>query len=731
MAVLPQSSNFLLGIVGIARQDASFPAAAKYIFNCVEESSESLVYMLRPTSSASGATEERLNRIHHPPCFNLEKMWKKSLGGSVLVCGRFVAIGLCLLFLALSILKIASAQEDVVAPNENLEIIGIPKIPSSLARQVKRYSGVYGLPLAGWHPNKKEVWLKGISNVGWISRIETPGGTQKTWLYLQASGIYDIYFRPQADYLVYNRDEKGDEEFQLYGYSVNDRKSTPLSNGKSRNTEPVWSNSGEMIVYSSSASKSNGVGLCVMNPFDPNSSRQLVESTGNYLKAYDWSPDDKQILYCEFISNAISKLWLIDVTSGANRLLSTNEKTYFSSPQFSKDGKGVYVITDQGSDFRRLAYFDLKTNRFTFPTANIKWDVEEFQLSPDGKRLAFLINEDGISRLHILNLKDSGEKLIDRPPSGVISDLKWRSNSVDLAFNFKSPRTPNDVYSIDTDTGKIERWAQSVIGGVEAEKFSQAEPIHWKSFDGKMISGFLHRPPGAFTGKRPVIIDIHGGPEDQHRPEFGYEDNFFINELGIVKIYPNVRGSTGYGKAFLNLDNGTKREDSVKDIGALLDWIKTQSDLDVDRVMVQGSSYGGYMALSVAARYNERIRCAISDSGPSNLATFVERTEGWRRDVRRAEFGDERDPKTRAFMEKSSPLQNAQRIKKPLYVIQGKNDPRVPASEAEAIVQAVKKNDVPVWLLLAKDEGHDFVVPRNRDFRLYSTILFVKEHLLM
>jgi dipeptidyl aminopeptidase/acylaminoacyl peptidase len=657
-------------------------------------------------------------------------MRKANSGKPISSCWRSLAAGLCLLLPILLFLRVASAQDDELPPNDNLEIIGIPRVPASLAQQIKRYSGVYGLPLAGWAPNKKELWVKGISSSSWVSRIESPGGAQKMWLYLRTAGIYDLYFRPQADYLVYNRDEKGDEAFQFYLYGINDRKSAPLSDGKSRNTEPVWSNSGEMIVYSSSPTKGNGVSLSVNNPFDPKTNRLLVESTGNYLKAYDWSPDDKQIVYCEFISNAVSRLWVIDIASGEKQLLSADDKTYFSSPHYGKDGKGIYVITNQNSDFRRLAYLDLKTKRSNYLTSDIKWDVDEFQLSPDGKKLALITNEDGISRLRLIDVITGASKPIEPPQVGIISDLKWRNDSIDLAFNFKSPRTPNDVYSIDTNTGKIERWAQSVTGGVEVEKFSLAEPIHWKSFDGRTISGFLHHPPATFTGKRPVIIDIHGGPEDQHRPEYGYEDNFFINELGVVKIYPNVRGSTGYGKNFLDLDNATRREDSVKDIGALLDWIKTQPDLDADRVMVQGASYGGYMALSVAARYSDRIRGAISDSGPSNLATFIERTEGWRRDVRRAEFGDERDPKVRAFMEKSAPLNNAQKIKKPLFVIQGRNDPRVPASEAEAIVQAVKRNDVPVWLLMAKNEGHDFVVPHNRNFRLCSTALFIKEYLL-
>jgi dipeptidyl aminopeptidase/acylaminoacyl peptidase len=496
----------------------------------------------------------------------------------LLVC--LIAIVAAMALLARS--RPATAQGDEIAPNANLEVFGIPKAPASLAPKVRRYSNNYGLPLAGWDPVKRQIWLKGISSVSWVSRVESPGGGLKSWMYLQASGIYDLYFQPQAKYLVYNRDSNGDEAFQMYLYDIEKRSSTLFTDGKSRSTEPVWSNSGERIVYSSSPPGGNGVSLHLVNPFDPKSNRLLVQSTGNYLKAYDWSPDDEQVAYCEFIANTISKLWLINDKSGEKRLLSSADKReveYYDFPKFSQDGKGVYVVTDKGSDFRRLAYLDLTTGRFKFLTTDIKWDVDAFQLAPDGKTLAVVTNEDGISRLYLIATGTGERKPITSLPVGVISDLKWHSNSVDLAFNFKSPRTPNDVYSVNINTGNVERWTKSATGGVEAEKLALPELIKWKSFDGRMISGFLYRPPATFTGKRPVIINIHGGPVDQYRPVFGYDDNFFSNESGVVRIYPNMRGSSGYGKTFLNLDDGVKREGAVKDIGALLDWIKTQPTL--------------------------------------------------------------------------------------------------------------------------------------------------------
>jgi len=275
----------------------------------------------------------------------------------------------------------------------------------------------------------------------------------------------------------------------------------------------------------------------------------------------------------------------------------------------------------------------------------------------------------------------------------------------------------------------VERWTYSEIG-INTDAFVEPKLIRWKSFDGLSISGFLYPPPAKFTGKRPVVIDIHGGPEAQFQPYFQGQTNYYMNELGIALICPNIRGSSGYGKEYLKLDNGYLRENSYKDIGALLDWIKTQPNLDADRVLVTGASYGGHMALAVAANYSDRIRAAIDIYGPANRVTFLENTAAYRQDLRRVEYGDERDPKMRAFLEKIAPLNNVAKIRKPLFVVQGKNDPIVPLSESEAMVAALKKNGTPVWYLLAKDEGHRFTKVNDIDFQFYATVLFMKEYLL-
>jgi dipeptidyl aminopeptidase/acylaminoacyl peptidase len=308
--------------------------------------------------------------------------------------------------------------------------------------------------------------------------------------------------------------------------------------------------------------------------------------------------------------------------------------------------------------------------------------------------------------------------------------LAWHNNGQDLGFSLVSARATSDVYAWNRSTGKVERWTESETGGLNPQNFVEPKLIHWPSFDGKAISGFLYRPPAKFTGKRPVIINIHGGPEAQYRPGFLGRNNYFINELGSALIFPNVRGSAGYGKTFLKLDNGFARKDSVKDIGALLAWIKTQPDLDADRVMVTGGSYGGYMTLAVSTTYPELIRCSLDVVGISNFVTFLERTEDYRRDLRRVEYGDERDPAMREFLLKISPMTNARNIAKPLFIVQGKNDPRVPLKEAEQMVATVKQNGTPIWYLMAKDEGHGFAKKKNADFQFYATVAFIQQYLL-
>jgi dipeptidyl aminopeptidase/acylaminoacyl peptidase len=396
--------------------------------------------------------------------------------------------------------------------------------------------------------------------------------------------------------------------------------------------------------------------------------------------------------------------------------------------EFTRDGKQLYSMTDRGSEFQRLTLIEIATGKHNTITKDINWDVESIDVSQDGSMVAFVINEDGTGKLRIMRTSD--HSLLPQPklPLGTIGGVSWHRNSTDLGFSLVSATSPSEVYSLNTKTNAITRWTTHEKMAVDPATFPEPELVRWKSFDGRMISGFLYRAPAAkFPGKRPVLISIHGGPEAQATTGFLGRNNYYLNEMGISIIYPNVRGSSGYGKSFLKLDNGKLREDSVKDIGSLFDWIATQKDLDASRVVVTGGSYGGYMTLAVTTMYPERIAGALSVVGISNFVTFLERTESYRRDLRRVEYGDERDPAMRKWMEEIAPLNRANRIKRPLFVVQGKNDPRVPWQEAQQIVDTVKKTSVPVWYMLANDEGHGFQKKANADYQFYATIAFLQQ----
>ena len=626
------------------------------------------------------------------------------------------------------------AQSNEIVPNENLVAEGIPKIPASLAESVGRYSEFRSAFFATWHPTRREMLIETrFADTNQVHQVKFPGGA-RTQLTFFPDRIAGAQYQPvNGDSFLFSKDVGGGEFFQLYLDDIKTGEIKLLTDGKSRNTGPRWSYQGDRIAYGSTRRSGNDVDIWVVNPSDAASAHMVAQMEGGGWNVEDWSPDGTQLVLQNFVSAAESDVWLLNLSSGKKELLTPKtgaDTVAYGNPRFAKDGKGLYMTSDDDSEFQRLVYLDLASHKTTVLSSALRWDVDEFDLSKDGRWIAFAANEDGISKLHVLDAKTSREVPVPKLPLGVFFALKWRDNSRELAITLSTASQPNDVYSIDMATGKVERWTFSETGGLDTSGFSEPQLIHWKSWDDHSISGFLYKPPAKFAGKHPVIIDIHGGPEGQTRPDFLARDNYFINELGVVMIYPNVRGSTGYGKTFQKLDNGFLREGSYKDINALFDWIQTQPDLETNKIMITGGSYGGFMTLAVATNYNDRICCSVDVVGPSNLVTFLEHTSGYRKDLRRVEYGDERDPKMREFLESIAPANKARNITKPLFVIAGQNDPRVPASESAQMVEVVRKNGTPVWWLLGKDEGHGFAKKKNRDYQFYATVEFVRQYLL-
>ncbi len=638
------------------------------------------------------------------------------------------------LFLAAILLPASLPAAETLAPAANLVAEGIPPIPKSLVTDVQRYTEARSAGFAGWHPDRLEMLVSTrFGNAEQLHVVTAPLGMRRQLTFFDEPIGSSGYDRERGAFFLFRRDEGGSEFAHIYRYDFADGAITRLTDGgRNQNGGTNWSNRGDQIAYGSTRRNGADRDIYVMNPRDPKTDRRVLEVSGGGWSVEDWSPDDRTLLVGEYRSINESHLWMLEVATGRLQEFTPRQQTgiAYGGALFSKDGKGVFVTTDQDFEFQRLAFIELASRQTTYLTSDLPHDVGSFSLSDDGRRLVFVTNENGFSRAYMMDTGSRRYRPITGLPAGVIGGGSWHRDNRHVAFSVNSARAATDVFVLDADTGSVTRWTDSELGGVVAANLSEPEPIRWRSFDGREITGFLYPAAARFPGRRPVIINIHGGPESQARPLFQARNNYYMNELGIVMIYPNVRGSSGYGKSFLLLDNGPKREDSVKDIGALLDWVAEQPGLDASRVMITGGSYGGYMTLASAVHFNDRIRCSVDIVGISNFVSFLQNTESYRRDLRRAEYGDERDPAMKAIFEQISPLNHAAKITKPLFVIQGANDPRVPRTEAIQIVETMRRNGRPAWYLEAKDEGHGFAKKDNRDFQFYATVLFVKRFLL-
>ena len=630
---------------------------------------------------------------------------------------------------------LAAQQPSTVAPPASLVAEGIPPISASLVEEVRRYTEYRSADLADWHPLRREMLIvTRFADAPQIHRVERPGGARTQLTFADEPVTYASYEPRTGEYFLFTRDVGGDEFAQVYRYDLATAEVTQLTRGeRSQNGGIRWSRAGDRIAYGSTRRTGADRDIWVMDPADPATDRLLLRVEGGGWAVTDWSPDDRRLLVVETISINRSFVWLVDAATGEKTELTRRaerDTVAYRDARFSRDGRRVYLTTDLGSEFLRLSSLDLATRRITPLTGDIPHDVTSFEPSPDGRTIAFVVNADGLSRLHLLDTGTGRHRPVRNLPAGLVGGLRWHRAGGVLGFTLSNVRSAGDVYALDAGTGAVTRWTESETGGLDPGGIRDPELIRWTSFDGREITGFHYRPPARFRGKRPVVIDIHGGPEGQARPSFQGRDNYLLAELGLALIYPNVRGSVGYGKSFTKLDNGRRRLDSVRDIGALLDWIARQPGLDASRVMVMGGSYGGYMTLAVATMYPDRIRCALDVVGISSFVTFLENTESYRRDLRRVEYGDERDPEMRAFLERISPVHQAHRITAPLFVAQGANDPRVPRTESEQMVATMRKRGTPVWYLLGKNEGHGFRKKENADYLFYATVGFIREFLL-
>ena len=615
----------------------------------------------------------------------------------------------------------------------NLLLENIPDIPETISERLNQYQSTREAAVIDWFNEGDGLLVSTrFGETAQLHFVGNAGGTRRQLTFFKEP-VFNAAMRPRANGFFFSKDLGGNENYQLYYYDLDTSSYERLTDGQARYGNALWSRDGSKLIYNSTKGNQQDHDLYILD-FENGQEEKLILAQGGYWYPIDWAPGGHYVTVIQYLSISESHLHILDIRTGALTPILVKPEVACRDGYWSPDGQSIYFSSDEFSECMQLMRYSLEDTAYAPLIGHQPFEVEDMRLSPDGHALAFLLNENGISCLYLLHTADNACQDINCLPEGVITSLCWDAQSRRLALTLDASDAPADVFVLETATCNVTRWTSSEVGGLDPRAFIKPSLIHYPSFDlvdgaERHIPAFYYRPP-AGQGPFPVLIYIHGGPESQFRPGFSPVFQYYLNELGLAVIAPNVRGSTGYGKNFLKLDNGYKREDSVKDIGKLLDWINQQPELDGSRVAVIGGSYGGYMVLASMAHFNNRLRCGIDVVGISNFVTFLENTKSYRRNLRRVEYGDERDPRMRRHLERISPTANAHKIAKPILIIQGQNDPRVPASEAEQMLHAIRRNGGEAWYMLAKDEGHGFRKKSNREFYDKTVILFLQKHLL-
>jgi dipeptidyl aminopeptidase/acylaminoacyl peptidase len=612
----------------------------------------------------------------------------------------------------------------------NLVFDGIPPADAGLAARLARYQQSRGATFLDWLADGSLIASTRFGDTEQVHRVNAPLGMREQ-LTFYSDPIEWARGAKSGKGFVFLKDHAGDDNAQVY-YHPGSGEPRQLTHGSFIHGSTVWAHDGKRVAFYGNDRDSLSYDVYVADVTSSAAPQLVVGGRQDTWYPLDWSSDDSKLLVWRYLSSSESYLYLADVATGALTPLEQKPlKAGIRMAKFDPAGRGVYVVTDEDSEFAQLKFKDLITHESRRVSPDVSWDVEDFDVSADGRYIAYVLNEDGRSRLAVLDRESKQTLAPAGLPEGRIGNPRFDRTGRRLAMTVDSPTSPRDVWVYEIEKDSVTRWTHSEPGPLDVAAFVAPELVRYPTWDRvggheRRLSAYVYRPAQA-SGAVPVLIDIHGGPEAQYRPEWDPFVQFLVNELGYAVVAPNVRGSSGYGKTFLTLDNGVLREDAVRDIGSLLVWIGVQSGFDRDHVVVMGGSYGGYMALAALVTYGDRLRGAIDLAGISNFVTFLRNTSGYRRDWRRTEYGDERDSNTRVFLERISPLTNATRIRKPVFVAAGQNDPRVPISESEQLVWRVRSGGGEVWYLVAKDEGHGFLKKSNRDEYLLTAATFLQK----
>jgi dipeptidyl aminopeptidase/acylaminoacyl peptidase len=650
-------------------------------------------------------------------------------------------------FLVTSLAAEEPKSEGGCSRPPGIRVEGVPEVPRQLCEAIRRYQEVREASFQDWRPGGGMLVSSRIGNISQLYLVDEPGKTPVP-LTAGTEPVDDGRYLPDGR-LLFSRGRGGDENFQIFIAASPGGVDRMLTDGKSRNVLGPSDREGRRVSFTSTRRNGRDSDLYLADVSREGPPEILLEVEDETWRIEDWSGDGKSALLERYVSANESGAFIMDVDARTRsplppEIMPLAGAVRRDALRFGPDSRSVYVATDARGEFRELARLDLAAGKWVWLAPDLAGDVEDIRIAPDGKLAAFTVNFEGLSRLFLLDLaaiEGAADPALQARAArqevplarAIVSGMRFSADSKVLGFTMTSASSPSEAHALDVRTGRVTRWTFSERAGLKDADFVDPEPFKYPSFDGREIPAFLYVPrlarlsPGR---KFPVIVSIHGGPESQHRPLFNALRQYEVAGLEAFVIAPNVRGSTGYGKTYALLDNGVLREDSVRDIGALLDWIARNPQLDASRVAVVGGSYGGYMVLASLVHFGARIRAGVDLVGVSNFITFLENTSPYRRRLRRVEYGDERDPAIRRFFEKVSPGNRIQEIRSALLVIHGANDPRVPLSETQQIVARARESGSPVWTLYAENEGHGFRRRENTDYTEAVTADFLRRFIL-
>ncbi len=567
------------------------------------------------------------------------------------------------------------------------------------------------------------IYKTNISGVPQLWGMSANGSYQRQVTF-DTNGVAGASWSPKDDHvMILSAAVGGNERTQLF---LLDSYGAPL---KRISTDDAaiysmgpWARSGERFAYASNTRTKKDFDVYEYT-LEDSTGRLIYQSDGTNRPAA-YSPDARYLIIVREYSSANTDLFLFDANTKQTQLLTEHTGDVSSTdPVWDADGKGFYFLTDRDREFKGIAYWPLDSVDFR-RVETPDWDVEDLALSEDGTMLAWSVNENGNSNFHFRDFRRGWDSNPNRLPAGIIRDLVFSHDGSKLAFTFGSATRPSDVWVYDTNADKMRQVTFSATGGIPSTVFLEPEMLEYSSFDGRKIPAYWYTPANS-TGKTPVIIAIHGGPEGQARATMSGLYQYFLHR-GYAILEPNVRGSSGYGRTYLALDNVRKRMDSVKDLEAAARWLNARKDVDSKKLVVFGGSYGGFMVLSALTTYPDLWAAGVSVVGIANFVTFLENTGVYRRALREPEYGTlEAD---RDFLVQISPLTHVNKIKAPLFLIQGANDPRVPKGEADQMAEAIRTQGGTVEYMLFDDEGHGLTKLKNRIAAYSAVAAFLDKH---